>query len=151
VVASGPKTSAARVGVRGRQERAQAQADCLSDRREPPTRDEVAPLWACQDVKSYERGSASGGSPQAGVGVSELSNGDIIRADRDRRTAAVCYVVWGAFATWVSVGRASAMWSLWMADANFDVQRDVQLFGWLELHCAGTVDGTKHVHITATA
>ena len=87
----------------------------------------------------------------AGVGVSELSNGDIIRADRDRRTAAVCYVVWGAFATWVSVGRASAMWSLWMADANFDVQRDVQLFGWLELHCAGTVDGTKHIHITATA
>ena len=47
--------------------------------------------------------------------MSELSNGDIIRADRDRRTAAICYVVWGAFATWVSVGRASAMW---MADAN---------------------------------
>ena len=87
----------------------------------------------------------------AGVGVSELSNGDTFRADRDRRTAAICYVVWGAFATWVSVGRASAMWSLWMADANFDVQRDVQLFGWLELHCAGTVDGTKHIHITATA
>ena len=83
--------------------------------------------------------------------MSELSNGDINRADRDRRMAAICNVVWGAFATWVSVGRASAMWSLWMADANFDAQRGVQLFGWLKLHGTGTPEGANHLSTTPAA
>ena len=41
--------------------------------------------------------------------------------------------------------------ALWMADANFDAQRGVQLSGWLKLHGAGTPKGASHLRITATA
>jgi len=84
----------------------------------------------------------------AGVAVSELSNGDAIRADRDARKALLFSIWFPPDRALASDGHARAVW---MADANFDAQRGVQLSGWFKLHGAGTPAGASHLRTTATA
>ena len=84
----------------------------------------------------------------AGVGVSELSNGDTIRADRDTRKALLFSIWFRPDWALASVGHARAVR---MADANFDAQRGVQLSGWLKLHGTGTPEGANHLSITPAA